>query len=86
LRKDAGNIGDESNSKSVKIDEVKKPRWLERGHSKRSMLDRNFEKTVTRSQSSLVKYALMVQVMKMDESQNYAEASRKKEWNDAMEA
>lgn len=50
------------------------------------MLDRNFETRVIRSQSSLVNYALMGQVMKMDEPQNYAEASTKKEWNEVMEA
>ena len=51
-----------------KIDEVKKkPNWLERGHSESSMLDRNFERRVTRSQCYLVNYALMGHVMKMDE-------------------
>jgi hypothetical protein len=45
LRKDEVDIGDESNSKSTKADEVKKkPKWLERGHSESNMLDRNFEK------------------------------------------
>lgn len=54
------NIGDESNSKLVKIDEVKKkPTWLERGHSKSNMLDKIFEGRVSRSQISLVNYALM---------------------------
>jgi len=50
------------------------------------MLDRNFEKIITRSQSSILNFALTTQVMKMDEPPNYAEASRKKEWNEAMEA
>jgi hypothetical protein len=43
------------------------------------MLDMNFERRITRSQNCLVNYALMAQVIKMDEPQNYAEASRKKE-------
>ena len=42
------------------------------------MLDRNFERRITRSQSNLVNYALMTQVMKMDEPQTYTETSRKK--------
>lgn len=50
------------------------------------MLDRNFERRVTRSQSCLVNYALMEQVMKMNEPQDYAESSRMKKWNEAMEA
>jgi hypothetical protein len=49
------------------------------------MLDRNFERRITRSQSNLVNYAFMTQVMKMDEPQTYVEASRKTEWNEAME-
>jgi hypothetical protein len=49
------------------------------------MLDRNFQRRLTRSQSCLVNYALMAQVMNMDEPKNYAEASRKKEWNESME-
>jgi len=35
------DIGDESNTKLVKIDEVKKkPKWLEMVHSERIMLDK----------------------------------------------
>ena len=87
LREVVVNIGDESNSKSVKIDQVKKkPKWLERSHSESNVLDRNFERGVTISQNYLVNYALMGQVMKMDEPRDYAEALRKKEWNEAMEA
>eukprot|EP00253_Pinus_taeda_P027898 PITA_27898 len=87
FRKDVVNIGDELNFMSLKIDEVKKPpEWLERGHSKSIMLDKNFKTRVTRSQNSLLNYALMGHVMKMDEPQDYAEASRMKEWNEAMEA
>ena len=81
------DIGDELISKSTKEDEVKKnPKWLERGHLESNMLDRNFEKRLTRSHNSILNFALMTQVMKMDEPQNYAEATRKKEWNEAMEA
>jgi hypothetical protein len=87
LKEDTITIDGESHSKSVKEDEVKKkPKWFERSHSESNMLDRNFERRITRSQSNLVKYALMTQVMKMDEPQTYAEASRKKERNEAMEA
>jgi hypothetical protein len=54
------DIGNESDSKLAKADEVKKkPKWLERGHLESNMLDRNFERRLTRSQSSLVNYALM---------------------------
>jgi hypothetical protein len=42
------------------------------------MLGINFERRITKSQSNLVNYALITQVMKMDEPQTYAEASRKK--------
>jgi len=81
------DIGNELDSNSAKEDEVKKkPTWLERGYLESNMFDRNLERRLTRSQSFLVNYALMAQVMKMDEPQNYAEASRKKEWNEAMEA
>lgn len=60
LKNDAVIIGDDSNSELVKEDEVKKkPKWLERGHLESNMLDRNFERRVTRSQSYLVNYALM---------------------------
>jgi hypothetical protein len=44
------------------------------------MLDRNFKRIVTRSQSCIVNFALMTQVMKMDEPQCYAEASEINEW------
>ena len=70
------DIGDASNSKANEV--KKKPKWLERGHLESNMLDRNFERRLTRSQSSLVNYALMAQVMKMDEPHNYVEASRNK--------
>jgi len=54
------NTIDESNFKSLKMDEVqKKPKWLEMIHLESSMLDRNFERRITRSQSSLINYALM---------------------------
>jgi hypothetical protein len=86
LKEDTITIDGESHSKSVKEDEVKKkPKWFERNHLENTMLDRNFERRITRSQSNLVNYALMTQVVKMDEPQTYAEASRKKEWNEVME-
>lgn len=70
------NIGDKSNSKSTKAYDVKKnPKWLERGHSKIKMLDRDFERRLIRSQSCLVNFSLMAQVMKMDEPHNYADGS-----------
>jgi hypothetical protein len=79
LKQDTITIDGESHSKLVKEYEVKKkPKWFERSHSKRNMLDINFERRITRSQSNLMNYALMTQVMKMDEPQTYAEASRKK--------
>jgi hypothetical protein len=53
---------------------------------KSNMLDRNFEKRVTRSQSCIVNFSLMTKVMKMDEPDSYAEASKRNEWNEAMEA
>jgi hypothetical protein len=58
------DIGDASNSKANEV--KKKPKWLERGHLERNMLDRNVERRLTRSQSCLVNYALLSQVMKMD--------------------
>ena len=86
LGKNGVDICDESNSKTTKADEVKKkPKWLQRGHSENNILDRNFERRLTKSQSCLMNYAFMAQVMKINEPQNYAETSRKKEWNKAME-
>lgn len=85
LRKDEVGVGDGFSSKLDKIDEVKKkPKWLDRGNSENYMLDRNFERRVTRSQRNLVIFFLMTQVMKMDEAQRYVEASKKDEWNEAM--
>jgi len=73
LRKYVVNIGNEKNSKSLKIDEVKKNhKFLEWGHLESSMLDRNFERRVTRPQSSLVNCSLMGHVMKMGKPQDYA--------------
>jgi hypothetical protein len=87
LKEDIITIDGESHSKSLKEYEVKKkPMWFERTHSENNMLDRNFERRIIKSQSNVVNYALMTQVMKIDEPQNYVEASRKKEWNEAMEA
>jgi hypothetical protein len=86
LKEDTCTIDGESHSKLVKEDEVKKKhKRFEISHSKSNMLDRNFETRITRSQSNLLNYALMKRVMKMDEPQTYLEASRKKEWNEAME-
>jgi hypothetical protein len=43
LRNDEVAIGNESDSKLAKEDEVKKnPKWIEMGNSKSNMLDRNF--------------------------------------------
>jgi hypothetical protein len=68
LRKNGVDIGDESNSKTTKAYEIKKkPKWLERGHSENNILDRNFERRLTKSQSCLMNYALMAQVMKINE-------------------
>jgi hypothetical protein len=73
------DIGDESNYKSEKEDESKnKPQWLEMGHLESNMLDRNFEKILTRSQSFLVNSAVMAHIMMMDEPHYYVEESRKK--------
>jgi hypothetical protein len=86
LKEDIVTIDGESHYKSVKEDEVKKtPKWFERSHSERNMLDINFERRITRSKSNLVNYALTKQVMKMDEPQTYAKESRNNEWNEAME-
>jgi len=53
-------MGDESNSKSVMIDEVKKnPKWLEMSYSEKIMLEEIFERRLTRPRSSLVNYSLM---------------------------
>jgi hypothetical protein len=80
-------VDGESHSKSLKEYEVKKkPKWFERSHSKRNMLGINFERRIIISQSNLVNYALMTHVMEMDEPQTYVEESRKKEWNEDMEA
>ena len=68
LKEDIVTIDGESHSKSVKEDEVKKKtKWFEWSHSESNMLDRNFERTITRSKINLVNYALMTQVMMMDE-------------------
>jgi hypothetical protein len=64
---------DQSNSKSVKVYEVNKnPKWPERGHLESNMSDINFERITTRSQSSLVNFSPMKQVIQMDELKNYA--------------
>jgi hypothetical protein len=78
-------IGDGSSSKLAKADESKrKPKRLVRGYSESNILDRNFKRRVTRSQS-IVNFALMTQVMNTDEPQCYVEGSRKNEWNQAMQ-
>jgi hypothetical protein len=83
LSKDEVVMGNGSNSKTN--EDKKNPKWLIKGHSESDMMDRNFEKRITRSQSSILNFALMAKVMKMDDPDNYAEASKKKEWNEAME-
>lgn len=45
------------------------------------MLDRKFGKRYTISQSSTIKFSLIVKVIKMNDPNNYVGASMKKEWN-----
>jgi hypothetical protein len=60
LKEDKITIDGESHSRSLKEDEVKKkPKWFERSHLENNMLDRNFERRITRSQINRVNYSLM---------------------------
>jgi hypothetical protein len=84
LSNDEVVMGNGSSSKTN--EDKKKPKWLIEGYFESDMMDRNFEKRITRSQSSILNFALMAKVTNMDDPYNYAEASKKKEWNEAMEA
>lgn len=62
------------NGSFFKTKDYKKPKQLTKGQFERDMLYRKIEKRITRSQSSIVNFALMPKVVKTHNLDNYAEA------------
>eukprot|EP01018_Ginkgo_biloba_P003801 Gb_04010 [translate_table: standard] len=69
-----------SNSRQQKF-----PKWVQRGHNQKDMLDTNFDRRMIRQQSR-VNFILITQVMKNNEPQSFDEAVNKVQWQNEMES